>query len=223
MRCLAFVFLVIGLLSSKTMVWADETILVPSERAVLDGLIDRTVKTSPSGEATQATLSSRAIASVTPKRAISRSTGRNCDECNDFCREFSVALTLDGGLDQFLYTGRSCVQTPAGRDINSSPWAQDRPLQLQDRRSVIPADLFSETRKSLTVLLYLPSGDGQTTKAVLTALDQYRLDAGLPKASAVQITQTDLVGLRKSVALLSGRDRCSVTSSPTYSACGSLQ
>ncbi|WP_216333393.1 hypothetical protein [Rhizobium sp. X9] len=199
---------------------ASQEFVMEADRQRVAAFVDRTLKGGRSNVAVRETVSGSVAATVVPRPMISRATGEICDRCIDFCRDYSLTIELDSGLDTMIYSGRSCIVTP-NSDPSSGPWAPVRPLALSEQRSIIPAQTLSETKDYLRQLDYLPSGKSTATYGVMSALAEFRRDAKLPQPSSYQVNEDDLRNLRRAVANL-GRSSTCRAASESYVACGRL-
>jgi hypothetical protein len=212
-------FLVTLSLTAQWPASAQEVVTTQDQQRI-NALIERTLKSGGSNVEASASISSTVKATVVPRPMISRATGDICDRCTDFCRDYLLKIEIDGGLDTMVYSGRNCIVVPSP-DPSSGNWSPARALALTDRRSIIPLDVLSDTQSYLRQLQYLPSNNNPTTLAILSALNEFRYDAQLPRPPSYQVTEADITGLRRAAANMTAAGPCAISGSE-YTACGTL-
>lgn len=220
MRYLLGVFYLATLSLAASSSASAQEVVPTQDQQRINALIDRTLKGGGSNVEASESISSTVRATVVPRPMISRATGDICDRCTDFCRDYLLKIEIDGGLDTMVYSGRNCIVVPSS-DPSSGNWSPARALALTDRRSVIPIDVLSDTQSYLRQLQYLPSNNNPTTLAILSALNEFRYDAQLPRPPSYQVTEADIASLRRAAANLTTAGPCAVSGNE-FTACGTL-
>lgn len=207
---------------SMTAQWpasSQEVVTTPDQQRI-NSLVDRTLKGGRSNVEASESISSTVKATVVPRPMISRATGELCDRCTDFCRDYLLKIDVDGGLDTMIYSGRNCIVVP-NSDPSSGHWSPARALALTDKRSIIPLDVLSDAQSYLNQLEYLQSNDNPTTLQILTALNEFRYDAQLPRPSSHQVTEADILRLRRAALNMTAAGPCEEPRNE-YTACGTI-
>jgi hypothetical protein len=218
MKCVTIVGF--GVLATLIMSGASAQDFVNSfDLTQIEKEVDITLKTGRSNVAVFKQLNENLSVTVKPDYIVSRTTGDICDRCTDYCRDYTMTLVLDGGLDTMIYSGRNCIVTPH-KDPSSGPWRPARPLVLVSSKSVIQEDTLDKLRYYLTAAHYLAPNQSVSTSGLFSLLNEFRSDANLPMVSGFKVTQTDYTKLQE-ISDPASATECGVFAGE-YIACGTL-
>lgn len=189
------------------------------ERKQVEVLVDETLKGGKSNQTVTRIIAPDVTAHLTPGFFTSAATGQVCDRCVDFCRPYTLELSIDTGFVAVVYEGERCIIT-SSRLPSDGPWRDQRPPKVIRTRWAVPRDAFDEARDYLGRLGYLPARGEPSAREVMRALEDFRTDAQLSTATMFAITEVDRAALRETATRSAGAGNCA--RSAAYSACGRM-